>query len=246
MSSKISRLPRPIRERLNQRLDDTESSRTLLKWLNSLPEVQAVLKAEFEGQPVSKQNLSDWKKRGFRAWQIRRDAVEFATEDADDALPDALSTSITKKLAHWTSLRFAALARTLAPSDANPETELRQLQEFCQSVVSLRRGDFNADRVLLEQRRIALMEKHSDADLDKLFWEWTKRPDIEAKLHPQRDRDQVRQEVEKMLNFRLLGIPHDRSQPFRPNPALSPAGNDPNTAQPAFITDETADPALLI
>ena len=51
-TSKISRLPRPIREQLNQRLDNGEQNKRVVQWLNSLPEVQQVLAAEFDGVPL--------------------------------------------------------------------------------------------------------------------------------------------------------------------------------------------------
>ena len=44
--SKIARFPRQIREQLNHRLDCSEKTRLILAWLNSLPEVQAILAEE--------------------------------------------------------------------------------------------------------------------------------------------------------------------------------------------------------
>jgi len=74
-NSKISRFPRHIREELNQRLDRSEKQNRTLEWVNSLPEVQAILKEEFEGEPVKKQNLTKWKKHGFRNWQLHQSAA---------------------------------------------------------------------------------------------------------------------------------------------------------------------------
>ncbi|HWH72556.1 MAG TPA: hypothetical protein VNT26_24555 [Candidatus Sulfotelmatobacter sp.] len=59
--------------------------------------------------------------------------------------------------------------------------------------------------------------------MEKRFWEWTKRPDIQTKLYPHRDKEKMRKEVERMLHFKLLGIPYPTTEP-----------------------DETADPAMLI
>src|ERR1035438_7957478 len=47
---KIARLPREIREQLNHRLQDGEIGKRLVDWLNSLPEVKAVLAGEFNGR----------------------------------------------------------------------------------------------------------------------------------------------------------------------------------------------------
>jgi len=46
---KIARLPRGIREELNRRLADGEVGRSLLEWLNALPEVTTALAAHFGG-----------------------------------------------------------------------------------------------------------------------------------------------------------------------------------------------------
>ena len=46
---KIGRLPKAIQEPVNRRLESDEKGRTLVAWLNALPEVQAVLAMEFAG-----------------------------------------------------------------------------------------------------------------------------------------------------------------------------------------------------
>src|ERR1051326_759966 len=82
---KIVSLPVEICDQLNRRLHQGEKPKELLAWLNALPEVQAVLATEFEGKPITKQNLSEWKHRGFRHWRLRQDALQFAqTAQADD------------------------------------------------------------------------------------------------------------------------------------------------------------------
>ncbi|MGA2177552.1 MAG: hypothetical protein ABSH38_21465 [Verrucomicrobiota bacterium] len=63
-NGRIARLPLAIRQQLNQRLQDGEIGARLLEWLNSLPEVQAVLAAHFNGQPSNDPNLTDWKQGG--------------------------------------------------------------------------------------------------------------------------------------------------------------------------------------
>src|ERR1051325_10056111 len=219
-TSKISRFPRRIRDDLNHRFDSAEPGKTILKWLNSQPEVQQILNSEFKGEPVNKQNLSNWKQSGFRHWQLRRSALEFAADDADaPAAEQALSGSITRNLAHWVSLRYAAALHSLPPPDGDPQSELQQLNDLCDAVVALRRGDLSAERVLLEQKRLALLESAAGSEREKLFWEWTTRPEVQAKLHPQRDPDLARREAERMLNYRLLGIPLPNHSHEDPAPA---------------------------
>src|ERR1044071_2309812 len=102
--SKISKVPRHLRDEFNRRLDDGEENKTLLDWLNGQPEVQAMLKQDFDGLPISKQNLNKWKKSGFRNWQLRQAALDF-TNDAlpDDDLDSAMLEKMSSKLIRFRS-----------------------------------------------------------------------------------------------------------------------------------------------
>src|SRR2546421_6999772 len=137
---KISRLSPQTREQLNLRIENDQPAKLILHWLNTLPETQSIIAAEFEGRSVTKQNLSEWKQHGFRGWQMRRSAIEFALNlEADQAaLPESLTATLTAKLAHWVALRYAAAAHaTSARADEDPEKELRRLHDFCADIVAL-------------------------------------------------------------------------------------------------------------
>src|SRR5437016_6073540 len=131
MIGKIARLPHPIQDQLNQRLETDEEAKTILSWLNALPEVQAVLQADFGGMAVTAKNLSEHKNRGFLDWQQRQQALEFAVNlNADDsALQQVLPSDLAEKLARWVSVRYAAATRTLSTTDPDLEKELRHLRQ---------------------------------------------------------------------------------------------------------------------
>src|SRR5712672_2054430 len=74
---KIARLPYSIREQLNLQLHDGIPAKSILPWLNSLPEVKALLAADFDNRPISKQNLSEWKHGGHRDWLLQYHASQF-------------------------------------------------------------------------------------------------------------------------------------------------------------------------
>jgi hypothetical protein len=65
---KIARLPDDVREQLNQRLLDGHSASAILPWLNGLAPVKEVLAAQFASEPVTAQNLSNWRIGGFQHW----------------------------------------------------------------------------------------------------------------------------------------------------------------------------------
>src|SRR5580692_4637922 len=71
---KIARLPEAIREQLNERLANHESSAPLLAWLNALPEVQTLITREFGGKIIGRQNLHEWRHGGHAAWRREKEA----------------------------------------------------------------------------------------------------------------------------------------------------------------------------
>ena len=75
-NGKIARLPLPIREQINQRLQNGDEGKLIADWLNTLPEVTALMTAQFNGQPVNEPNLSHWKLGGFRDWQAQQATLE--------------------------------------------------------------------------------------------------------------------------------------------------------------------------
>jgi len=112
-NGKIARLPRTLRNQLNQRLHDGEPGKRLLEWLNALPEVQAVVAAEFEGRPINAQNLTDWKQGGYRDWLTHQEALELAQrlgEDAAELSADG-RPPLTDTLALWLAARYAVATR---------------------------------------------------------------------------------------------------------------------------------------
>jgi hypothetical protein len=143
-NGKIARLPRDIRNQLNQRLEQSEQSPELLEWLNALPETQKIVQDHFAGVPISPQNLSQWRQGGFQEWLARRDLAEDAREvrhlsdelDSEDSLSvladDAavvLSARIGSLLANWNG-----------EVDEPFEARARVLNGLCRSVVQLQRG----------------------------------------------------------------------------------------------------------
>ena len=92
-TGKIARLPNHIREIVNRRLHDGHPGRDILLWLNSLPEVAALVDARFLGNFVTPSNLSQWKNGGYRDWLVRQDALDLFRDAAkllfSAALPPA-------------------------------------------------------------------------------------------------------------------------------------------------------------
>ena len=110
------------------------------------------------------------------------------------------------------SRELSQLATSLQPRPI-PKTRARHAQPLRRLVDAHR---------LRQPQRLKLELGDAAQEKEKEFWEWTKRPDIQAKLYPNRHPDQIRRDVVAMLDRELLGV------------------------RPIDEPEETADPAMLI
>jgi hypothetical protein len=155
-NGKIARLPRVVRQELNRRLDDGEQGKKLVAWLNALPEVQAIVAAEFGGKPIREQNLSEWKQGGYRDWVAQQEALEMVERLGEDAAEwDGEGRApITDTLALWVAARYAVATRRV--TEAGDVEGWRLLREMCGDIVELRKGDHSAERLQIDRERLAL------------------------------------------------------------------------------------------
>ena len=77
-------MPFLVREELNRRLRDGETGKVLVGWLNALPEVREVVEALFGGKVIREQNLSDWRKGGYRDWLEREERLELTVRMGEE------------------------------------------------------------------------------------------------------------------------------------------------------------------
>jgi hypothetical protein len=155
-NGKIGRLPPPVREQLNRRLENGDDGADLLKWLNQLPEVKESLAQHFNGHPISKQNLSDWRQGAFHDWELRQDWIAHADELANtadeirDATPDA---QLADNLLTLVSARYAALLNGWDGA-VTPEFEARvaTLRGLAQDVIALQKTIYCARKEDLDFR----------------------------------------------------------------------------------------------
>jgi hypothetical protein len=167
---KIARLPHALRAELNRRLANNEDGATLLDWLNAAPEVPALLARDFGGEPISKQNLYEWRQGGFVEWQTRQDVLAEAGELAADAgdLTAAAQGDLTEHLITVLAGRYAAaLAGWDGSDDEAFRGKLRLLSRLTRDLIALRRSKHDAARLKMEQECFARERERSE--LSKLF-----------------------------------------------------------------------------
>lgn len=161
---KIARLPQVVREQLNCRLQDGGAGRDLVGWLNGLPEVRRVVATGFGGRAITVQNLSEWRKGGFRDWLGEQDTLAKAQDLAAEGagLEEATEGRLIEGLTMLVAVRYAALMRSWdGRVSAEFRRESRALGLLCEQVVRLRQGEL--DMAELEFRRLKLVKGQVEA-----------------------------------------------------------------------------------
>jgi len=149
---KIGRLPAELREQVNRRLENGEEGKSILLWLNALPEVKAVLTAEFQATPVSPANLTQWRKLGYKDWLRRREAMAMAAEIGE--LPVAGNSPVVDQIATWGSVRYLMAVREVVQQRAEGQSHLHTIREFTRDAIALRRLEHRTARLQLDRSQL--------------------------------------------------------------------------------------------
>ena len=151
---KIARLPRNLRHELNQRLADGEPSDSLLAWLNAQPEVQAVLADRFGGNPISPQNLSNWRQGGYKEWCQQQERLEFTRQLAENAEElTADGQTLAEQLTTVLVAELAAATREVLATITDPKERCTRLQALLHTLTRVRQQDQAAARLAIDQER---------------------------------------------------------------------------------------------
>ena len=171
-TGKIARLPQTIREELNRHLQDGVPGKALVAWLNSLEEVQDVLRTYFGCQSISEKNVSNWRQGGYLDWQLRQDALG-SLQNVDTEATDAEESSerpVIEVLLKALVLRYALALRNLNRPNAKGEWDLQRLHKLCRDLIALRRSDLDAQRLQIDQDRLELKcDKERNRRNDRLM-----------------------------------------------------------------------------
>jgi len=238
-NGKIARLPAHVREQLNQRLHDGESGSSLVDWLNSLPEVQAVLAASFHGQPISEQNLSQWRQRGFEDWLAQQEVLGAVRQTIEAAaqLKETVPGSLADPMAQLLIARLSVALAKLKPHGENGETNNALLHTLCVDLVELRRGDQTAERLLIDRERLALERERLEMERQqaqqrtiKQFLEWSEDPEVRECICGRQD---TSKKMEWLMRL-MFGDPPDES--------FGPLGYNPHTGRIADAKPEAGKP----
>jgi len=208
-TGKIARLPLVIRQELNRRLQDGQPGPPLLDWLNALPE------AQFEGQPIGKMNLSAWRHGGYQDWLEQQQTLEAVATVLDEAaglqaaakedLVDGLTLVLTAQMAQ-------EIKKLRAETDGEKKSKI--WRELMNSLVLVRRGNIQGERLQVEREKIGLRKEMHMKEIEAKFWERAANEDNRVKildrlLTPEQNEEEIkRRNAEKQRKIKdILGIP---------------------------------------
>ena len=156
-NGKIANLPNALIEQLNLRLHDGFSGPQILEWLNNHKDARKVLKKEFDGAPISKQNLSQWRNGPYQEWRVRADFDHYITHSlyTNDEAREHMDVNL---IADYLAAEVAALyAKFLATWDGNPtpksQAQLRALRGLNQDIALLQKTMERADQHMIAHER---------------------------------------------------------------------------------------------
>lgn len=216
---KIARLPSFVRDMLNDRLRDGEQARAILKWLHSLPTVCSILDAEFDGKPINEQNLSDWRKGGYREWLLQQaslKAVSRLRRDTTDLL--LFSGDLTENTALWLTAQYLIAAQAKLDKDGN--LDWKTLREFSSDLVALRRGDHSKARLVLERKQLEFEERLTTDRWKRSVVNGLKSLQVLADTHPKIKKAYL--ELAKLVREPFDDFLDTNDPPPEPEPALDP------------------------
>ena len=164
---KIARLPIEFRRKLNLRLRDGEPNKSVVEWLNSLPETKEVLERSFGGRPITEQNMSEWKLGGYVDWLKNEEScgiVERLVSRASDFDAIADDTRVSDRLATVFAVELAREMESLLREQLDPKVRWERLKEMLGMLNQLRRHDHRA--AILNMQEVKWNQEQDQFDED--------------------------------------------------------------------------------
>ena len=151
---KIARLSKRRREDVSRRMQNGLPGREILKWLNKLPDVKAVLKAQFGRRAINQQNLTAWRRSGYVEWlrlEEARGRADRLVEKADALAKRAGKRGLGDRLAVLLALEMDGLMELLVKPESDPEKRWERVRQLHREVSRLRRDDDRVKRTSLRE-----------------------------------------------------------------------------------------------
>lgn len=180
---KIARLPALIREAVNVRLLDGQPGPKIIGWLHTLPEVLSVLDEHFNEQPISAQNLSEWRTGAYQVWIEKRDKLDNMKLLSNYALKmaEAAGGSVSEGAAAIAGGKILELLETADEEDLiGLSLALAKLRDSDAKMITAK---VNKTKLTQKDREIALAEARFQQLTVEQFIKWARTPEAQAILN---------------------------------------------------------------
>ncbi|MEQ1749027.1 MAG: hypothetical protein ABL974_06365 [Prosthecobacter sp.] len=164
-NGKIARLPKSIRDRLNQQILDGVPGKNLVAWLNEKIEVQILLEEYFNSRPITEQNLSEWKQGGHQDWlkhQEIRDRVRLMGEEGEDLAKEAGQMPLSDRHAATMAMALGSALEKLASESFDTPAQRRELLELAHELSRLRKTDYRSVELRMELERFKKAQQEQE------------------------------------------------------------------------------------
>lgn len=212
-TGKIARLPHIIREEVNRRLLDGQSSRVILKWLNAEPDAVSTWERDFEGAPATAQNLSEWKLGGWKEWREQNQKIEnlktlgnFASKlaRAGGDLPDGAACILSGQILE--ALEQAGNLAVTGGSDDAERNPYEGLAKMAAAVTALQKASVSRGKLELDKKRVKQKDRQFDFDVQKFetqtvskFFEWARTPEAQKILDSGKPKDAILADLRTLM-----------------------------------------------
>ncbi len=139
--SKIGRLPFAVRNELCERMRDGATGAELCAWLNKHKAFKAT-----NASPINDQNITDWRGTGYAAWLKGHERAQHLRDYAEAAQHIAEATG-----GDPTAVASRILTGKLL--DMLEAVDEETADGFSSAVSKLRKGDLDAQKITLENRK---------------------------------------------------------------------------------------------
>lgn len=187
-TGKIASLPARIREEVCRRMHDGQRGPIILAWLNGLPEVLTILDEQWGEEPISANNLSEWRRGGFRDWEAKRERIANIRVLSDYALEiaKASGTALSDAAASIAAGQILEALEKIGDADDGEE----RLVGLSLAIAKLRDGDSKILRARVSERAAEQKDRQLELDEAKFrhrfaedFLKWAAKPEAQAILN---------------------------------------------------------------
>lgn len=169
---KIGSLPASIREEVNRRLHDGQTAAEICDWLNAEEAVLKILDEKWNEQPISPQNLSEWRKGGFQIYLRNRSRAEHlkTLTDRSISLVDSVAVGkLTGAAQRIVAGQFLDLLESVDEGDAIGLIEA--LGELTRSIDRTEKNEIARTKLSLNERQVE--QRQAELELNREKFEVT-------------------------------------------------------------------------